>query len=159
MAMQLRYSQNAKRGAALVEFSMVLPIIMLLFYGMIELIRVLLLQHSVDTAAYEGARCAIVPGAKSVEATECAKQLLSAGHLKSATIKVEPEIITEDTALITVRVELPIKENAWLTPFWFKRGSVVSQVSLLTERPAVVQLSGLPELLQKTNTLTSSLGL
>ncbi len=62
------------------------------------------------------------------------RKLLRAGHLKSATIKVEPEIITEDTALITVRVELPVKENAWLTPFWFKRGSVVSQVSLLTER-------------------------
>ncbi len=52
---------------------MVLPIIMLLFYGMIELSRVLLLQHSVDTAAYEGARCAIVPGAKSDEATACAE--------------------------------------------------------------------------------------
>lgn len=159
MPTRLSNSRHSKRGAALVEFSMVLPIIMLLFYGMVELSRVLLLQHSVDTAAYEGARCAIVPGAKSMDAIDSAKQLLTAGHLKSATIKVEPEIIKEDTALITVRVELPIKENAWLTPFWFKRGSVVSQVSLLTERPAVVQLSGLPELLQKTNTLTSSLGL
>ena len=159
MHTRLSNSRHSKRGAALVEFSMVLPIIMLLFYGMVELSRVLLLQHSVDTAAYEGARCAIVPGAKSMDAIDSAKQLLTAGHLKSATIKVEPEIIKEDTALITVRVELPIKENAWLTPFWFKRGSVVSQVSLLTERPAVVQLSGLPELLQKTNTLTSSLGL
>lgn len=139
-----------KRGAALVEFAMVLPILMMFFYGMIELSRVLLLQHTVDTASYEGARSAIVPGAISQDAIDCATKLLATGKLKSAKITVTPTVITEDTPVITVLVEVPIRENAWLTPFWFKKGSVKSEVTLITERPPVVQLTGVPQLKAKS---------
>lgn len=138
------------RGAALVEFAMVLPILMMFFYGMIELSRVLLLQHTVDTASYEGARSAIVPGASSQDAVDSASKLLATGKLKSATITVTPTVITEETPVITVLVEVPIRENAWLTPFWFKKGSVKSEVTLITERPPIVQLTGIPQLKAKS---------
>lgn len=139
-----------KRGAALVEFAMVLPILMMFFYGMIELSRVLLLQHTVDTASYEGARSAIVPGASSQDAIDCASKLLATGKLKAATITVTPTVITEDTPVITVLVEVPIRENAWMTPFWFKKGSVKSEVTLITERPPIIQLTGVPQLKAKS---------
>ena len=139
-----------KRGAALVEFAMVMPILMMFFYGMIELSRVLLLQHTVDTASYEGARSAIVPGATSQDAVDCASKLLATGKLKAAKITVTPTVITEDTPVITVLVEVPIRENAWMTPFWFKKGSVKSEVTLITERPPVVQLTGVPKLKAKS---------
>jgi Flp pilus assembly protein TadG len=139
-----------KRGAALVEFAMVMPILMMFFYGMIELSRVLLLQHTVDTASYEGARSAIVPGATSQDAVDCASKLLATSKLKSAKITVEPTVITEDTPVITVLVEVPIRENAWMTPFWFKKGSVKSEVTLITERPPIIQLTGVPQLKAKS---------
>lgn len=139
-----------KRGAALVEFAMVMPILMMFFYGMIELSRVLLLQHTVDTASYEGARSAIVPGATSQDAIDCASKLLTTGKLKSAKITVDPTLITEDTPVITVLVEVPIRENAWMTPFWFKKGSVKSEVTLITERPPIIQLTGVPQLKAKS---------
>lgn len=139
-----------KRGAALVEFAMVMPILMMFFYGMIELSRVLLLQHTVDTASYEGARFAIVPGATSQDAVDCASKLLATGKLKSAKITVTPTVITEDTPVITVLVEVPIRENAWMTPFWFKKGSVKSEVTLITERPPIIQLTGVPQLKAKS---------
>lgn len=113
---------------------------------MIELSRVLLLQHSVDTAAYEGARCAMVPGAKSQDAIDSATVLLKAANLRSGKVTVEPEVIVEETSLITVRVELPIADNAGITPFWIRSGNVVSEVSLISERPPMIQLTGLPKL-------------
>lgn len=139
-----------RRGAALVEFAMVFPILMLCFYGMIELSRVLLLQHTVDTASYEGARCAIVPGATSQDAIECASSLLTTAKLKNATVTVTPTIITESTPLVTVLVELPVRENAWMTPFWFTKGTVKSEVTLITERPPIIQLTGIPQLKAKS---------
>lgn len=148
-----------RRGAALVEFAMVLPILMLCFYGMIEISRVLLLQHTVDTASYEGARCAIVPGASSQDAINCATDLLTTAKLKNATVTVTPSVITETTPLVTVLVEIPVRENAWMTPFWFKSGTVKSEVTLITERPPIIQLTGVPQLKAKSKSSGSSLSL
>lgn len=136
-------------GAALVEFAFVAPILLGFFYAMIELSRVLLLKHSVDTAAYEGARHAMVPGATPEEAIAAANQLLTATNLKNAIVTIEPAVIVESTSLITVRVELPMASNSWITPFWFRKGTVVSEVSLITERPPMIQLTGVPKLKAK----------
>lgn len=146
-----KQTRQLQYGAALVEFAFVLPIIMVFFYAMVELSRLMLLQHSVDTAAYEGARNAMVPGATSSDAITSAKQLLTAAKLTSAVITVEPTTIAESTPLITVRIELPVAENSWMPPFWFKSGKLVSEVTLLTERPPMVQLTGVPQLKAKSN--------
>lgn len=136
-------------GAALVEFAFVAPILLVFFFAMVELSRVLMLQHSVDTAAYEGARNAMVPGATASEAVASANQLLKAANLKNAVITVDPPTIVESTSLISVCVELPVASNSWLTPFWFKKSWVSSEVSLITERPPMVQLTGVPKLKAK----------
>ncbi len=131
-------------GVAIVEFAIAFPIVLLIFAGMIEISRVLLLQHSADTAAYEGARSAMVPGATSDEASKAAQLLLSAAGLKSSSITVTPTVITEDTPLITVRIEVPIAQNAWISPQWFRNSFVVSEITLFCERPPMIQLTGVP---------------
>ena len=135
---------ESRTGAAIVEFAIVLPIVLLIFAGMIEISRVLLLQHSADTAAYEGARSGMVPGATSDEASNAAQLLLLAAGLQSTSITVTPVVITEDTPIITVRVEVPIAPHAWISPQWFKNSRVVSEISLFCERPPMIQLTGIP---------------
>ncbi len=135
-----------RRGAAVVEFAIVLPILLFCFSTMVEITRILLLQNSADTAAYEGARCSMVPGAKPVEATAAANSLLRAAGLKGCIVKVSPDSITEETALIIVSVEVPVAKNAWITPFWFLPDSITSQVALVCERPPAVQLTAIPKL-------------
>ncbi len=146
-----RNSSNRRTAAALVEFAVVLPVIFLFFAGVIEVSRLLMLQHSTDTAAYEGARSAMVPGASSEDAKRAARALLTAARLKNATISVTPETITESTSLVTVTVELPVKDNTWLPPIWITSGVLQSSVSLITERPPVIQLTGLPKLKAKSS--------
>jgi hypothetical protein len=143
---RIRNHSQSRGGAALVEFAIVLPIILLIFAGMIEISRILLLQHSADTSAYEGARCAMVPGATSSEASQAAQSLLQAAGLKSSVITVSPTLIQEDTSLITVRVEIPISTNAWISPHWFQGSRVVSETTLYCERPPMIQLTGIPKM-------------
>ncbi len=59
---------------------------------------------------------------------------------------VEPTEITEETAFITVMVEVPVNTNLWLKPIWFKCETIKSQVTLKCERPPMVTLTGLPAL-------------
>ncbi len=151
--------RRIRQGAALVEFALVLPIIFLGLTGMLELSRVLMLQHTADTAAYEGARNAMVAGAQAQDAISTANSLLAANRLKSTTVTVSPMDINEETPTITVTVQIPVSKNSWLPPFWFQASNVISEVTLITERPPIVQLTGMPVLKQKKLKLNVVTGL
>ena len=74
---------KARRGATLVEFAIVVPVIFTLFLGAIEMTRLNFIRHSASNAAYEGARKAIVPGS-SISAVERAQLLLDADVANNA---------------------------------------------------------------------------
>lgn len=126
-----------------------MPIIMLFFTGMAEIARVLMLQHTADTAAYEGARFAMVPGATAEEGVTAAKQLLGAADIKDAIVSISPAQITETTPLISVEVKIPLTANSWVPNFNYTKMDVVSEVTLFCERPPMVRLTGIPELKAK----------
>lgn len=55
-----RDGRTDRRGQALAEFALVLPVVLLLIFGLIDLGRAVFLANSVTNAAREGARFAIV---------------------------------------------------------------------------------------------------
>lgn len=135
-----------RRGAALVEFALTLPVILLLIAALLEISRVQMLKHSADTAAYEAARSGIVVGAVHADVQNAADALLSTAQLKSWSVSIAPEIFTEHTPAVTVQVDIPVAENSWISPFFFSDTVVSSTVTLITERPPAVQLTGIPQL-------------
>lgn len=135
---------SARRGGVLVEFALVLPVIMFTFACMVEISRVMLLQHTADTAAYEGARSGMIPGATAANAVNTATELLTAAGLRTTKVTVTPSAIDETTPLITVLVEVPVSQNYWISPMLFQNTIVKSEVTLFSERPPVVQLTGVP---------------
>ncbi len=134
---RMKLRQRRPRGAALVEMAMVLPLIMLFFTAMLEICRVLMLQHTADTTAYEAARSAMVPGATAAEAQQVAQQLVDAAGFTQVVIAVTPETISEFTPLITVKVEIPVNENSWIVPQSVPVLAVSSEVTLMCERAPV----------------------
>ncbi len=52
--------ERTRRGAALVEAAMVLPLCLLFLFGIYEYGRLLMMKHLFDNAAREGARYAVV---------------------------------------------------------------------------------------------------
>ncbi len=89
--------KQARRGATLVEFSLVVPILFLLFFGAVEFARVAMIRHTVDNAVYEAARVAIIPGATQDEAIREARKLLNAVGIQAPSITVTPSVIAKDT--------------------------------------------------------------
>ncbi|MFO1062820.1 MAG: TadE family protein [Pirellulales bacterium] len=137
-------STRTRQGATLVEFAVTLPIVLLFFAFMTEISRVMMLQHTADTAAYEGARSIIVPGASPLDGYTAADELLKAAEIRSAGITVSPDSISETTPIVTVSVEIPISDNSWIYPRWIPISTVRSDVTLFCERPPLVQLTGVP---------------
>ena len=142
-------SRRKRSGAALVEFVLVAPVVFVLLLFFVDVSRMLMLTHTADAAVYEGARRAVVAGADVEDAVTATQDLLMAASVTSWTVIVSPDQIEEDTALVTVSVEIPVEENAWLTPLLFRGKSVFREITLVTERAPDVQLTGLPELKKK----------
>jgi hypothetical protein len=103
----------------------------------------LLLQQTADTAAYEGARHAMVPGATTTEGLAEANRLLSQAKISKAQIVFEPETITEDTAAVSVHVKIPMADNNWFFSQFGDSYNITSDVTLLCERVPITQLTGI----------------
>ena len=111
---QTRRNQRIRFGATTVEFAIVVPIILTMFLGAIELTRMNFIRQTAANAAYEAARKAIVPGNTIQDArTEALRLLNTLGVGRGANIAV-----TTTLSRVTVTVTIPISQNSWgLTRF------------------------------------------
>ena len=66
-----------RRGAALVEFAVVAPVLFFIVFGIIELGRAFMVKELLTEAARRGARAAIVEGATTSQIQSAAQQCLS----------------------------------------------------------------------------------
>lgn len=139
-------SAGLKRPATIaVEFALVAPIIILLFFATIDFVRYNLLRHTASNAAYEAARHVIVPGASRGEAEERARSILALLAIQGADITITPSEITEDTQAVQVDIAIPLDNNGWGIASYFAEQTLQVTSLLRTERAPMVQAASLPE--------------
>lgn len=107
-------NRRTRLGTTTVEFAIVVPVILTMFIGAIELTRMNFIRHTAANAAYEAARKAIVPGNTDEDAETEALRLLNAlGVGQGASV-----VVTTTISRVTVRVTIPVSQNSWgLTRF------------------------------------------
>lgn len=80
-------SWRAERGAELIEFALVLPLLLLVLFGIIDFGLMFQRYHVVTNAAREGARVAVLPGYSDEDIETRVNQFLSAAGLtETATV-------------------------------------------------------------------------
>jgi Flp pilus assembly protein TadG len=121
-----------RRGAAMVEFAMVTPLLFLFFFAAFEFCRVAMIRHTVDNAVYEGCRLAIVPGATADEARQAAESVLNSLALTGTNVTVSPADIDHGTSEVTVTVEVDLDNNTFVPP-QFTGGDTITR-SLTLQR-------------------------
>lgn len=109
----VRKPRGRRRGAAAVETALLLPLLVLLAFGSIELSNMIFLKQTLAIAAYEGARAATKPGATAQQADTRIAEVLTSRNVtsysvsyttdKSAPLAITP--ITPRGTLLTVTVE------------------------------------------------------
>lgn len=123
-----------RRGAALVEFALTVPIFFLFLLAAFEFGWLNVVRHTADNAAYEAARTAMVPGATVAEAAAKANSILNVVGARSATITVTPNPITTATTQVKVEIDLPMNRNALVVPKFTGATVLHSESTLKTER-------------------------
>ncbi len=122
---------HQRRGAALVEFAIIVPFLLLMLVGSIEIGRGITMRHAISEAARAGARVYSLQTQKTEQdARNTVATIMTNAGLKDYTISFSPnpnpDIKQLDPLTVTVTADFE-KANWYHTPWFFKGKSISSQ--------------------------------
>lgn len=125
-----------RRGAAVTELAITIPIIALIVLGTIETCSMLFLKQALRIAAFEGARVALAPKSALANVEAGCNEILSARKVKNAVITVTPPNFDQQTygSIVKVKVSANCAANSLFVPWIFFGRSVDSEISMMIER-------------------------
>lgn len=114
--------QKQRSGLAAVEFSLTLPLLILLVLGSVEASNAIFLRQAMTIAAYETAQVASAYGGTESEAKQRGADILAGYNLREFSIDITPAITSEMTAgtKIEVAITAPSNSNSIGPPWFFK---------------------------------------
>ncbi len=121
-----RSARRARRGAAMLELALVLPIFLTLTVGLIEFGRAFMVQQMLTAAAREGARYGSLPGIGNAEVEDRIRNYLSSGGIDTnVQIDVTPENLdsARSGTQVQVTVEVSFGDVTWIANPWFLRNA------------------------------------
>ena len=135
----MNHKRNNERGASLVEFAVVMPLFVLLLFGIVESGWLFAQLTETRNAAREGARIAVVDfGDANAIATEtCSRASMTAGGASIAvsTTGDVTDPVSDPSASVTVEVSKSYDSLTGFLDFIFNGTSLDSTVEMRAERP------------------------
>lgn len=130
-----RLGRDRRRGTATVECAIVLPVFVLLLLGTMEACSMIFLRQSVELAAYESARAAVLPQTTLVNVQSAGASLLSARKVKNFSISVSPSNFQTAAygTFIRVSASAPVADNSLFGSIFYKDMNVVGTVDFMKE--------------------------
>ena len=116
-----------RSGAALVEFSVTLPLLLLL--GSIEIGGAILTRHTLSEATRAGARVYAMKKKKTeADVYSAVGKVMESAGLENYSVSLDPHpsVEVEQMTPLTVTVSIASKESTWVASPWFMRGKIIS---------------------------------
>ena len=124
-----------RKGVLTVEVALCLPVLILLLFGCYELTRTSMILHATQSAAYEGARVGIVPGATPDQIEDAAGFVLRTMGVANFQVETIPAVIERDTEQVEVIVRVPVGENLSLPRLFVENPTFKGTCTLSRELP------------------------
>lgn len=125
--------RRRRRGAAIVEFAIIAPILFVLVMGSIEFGRAAMAKDLLANAARAGARTGALPNKSNADIKTQATTSLSDSGISGGTIAVAVNGGATDASaalqgdIIQVTVSVPYKSVSWLPSPWFLGNTTLSE--------------------------------
>ena len=120
------------RGVAAIETALILPLLVILVFGAVELSNAIFMKQSLNMAAYEAAKVITRPGDNNTLATTRCQEVLTVRKISTYTLTITPAV-TATTARgtqITVTVQAPAS-NLSYGPLRFMSGRTVRSSAVM----------------------------
>jgi hypothetical protein len=95
-------------GQALVEMALTFPLLLLLFFGLIEFSLVIFSYNTISNAAREGARTGIIAGSTDATIRTAARKLTTAVQCSGAGMTITPSRPSADTVQVDIDCTVPM---------------------------------------------------
>jgi len=131
-----RYQRGrGRRGVAVIELAVCLPIIVLLVLSTIEACSMIFLKQSLSIAAYEGARTAIIPSATADDVQKTCEQILADRHVAGVRVRVKPKDIgsLQPGDFVDVIVSAPCNANSVVRNTFYRGRRLSAKASMMIE--------------------------
>jgi Flp pilus assembly protein TadG len=92
---------KSERGAELIEFALVFPLLLLVILGIVDFGFLFQRMEVVTNAAREGARIAVLPGYATADVQSRVQQYIAAGGLPTGGGKLIPAVVTDATVTVS----------------------------------------------------------
>lgn len=130
----------SRRGAAMVEMAVMLPVVALLLMGMLEASRMCVTTQLLTNAAREGCRVASAQGKTSQDVTSRIDATLTAAGITPALVTRTLSPPSIETTVLNAQITLTLSVNFsdvnWFSsPFFFKNTTVSASAAMLSQRP------------------------
>jgi len=128
-----RLCRRNRRGAAVVEFAVVAPILFLLVFGMIEYGRLVMVQQMLTNASREGARVGVLDGSTTADVENIVDTYLTSATVSGATVTVTPSPPSSAGfgEPVTVTVDVPFNQVSWLPSPIFLGGTTMTATTVM----------------------------
>lgn len=124
-----------RRGIACVEMAMVLPVLLIIVLGTIEVCQRIFLRQSAVVAAYEGARLAVRNTTNDADVISRCQSILTQRRVNGGVIRITPDnLMTRPRGTqIQISIEVPWQDNS-LTRFVLRdQGTIAVNAIMLRE--------------------------
>jgi len=127
--------KSSKRGAVIIEFALVCPIIVLIVFGTIDICSFYYLKQTLKIASYEATRIAVIAGSTTSLVETQAKMLLDNSKVNGylVTVTPSPESLNRGD-FVTVSVTAPSGPNLPLKGWFCSSKSTFAQTSMMSDR-------------------------
>ena len=114
-------------GAAMVEFAVVSPLMILFTLGMLEIGRMTMVKQLLVNVSREGAREGTLPSSTNTSVKNSVDALLAKSDITGATVSVASTSIPSSSGIyVTVSISVPSQNVSWLSMPLFMSGRTVS---------------------------------
>jgi len=132
---RIRKARKTRRGVAVVELAVCLPVLFVLALATIEVCNCIYVKQSLAITAYEGARVALIVGATEENVRTQCQILLDERRLRGGVIDIAPDNFETAPAgtFIAVEVSMPQAANGILPTRVFAQEFVTHRVEMMKE--------------------------
>lgn len=118
-SMSSHRSNRARRGAAVVELAICLPMMVIFVVGTMETTGLIFLRHRLATAAFEAARTATAPSQTSEAGISAGEAVLASRGVTGGSVTISPTVTsaTPTGTEIAATVVAPLAPNSYVRPF------------------------------------------
>lgn len=134
---RLRY-RPPRRGAALVEFAVVAPVLLLMVCGMMEFSRAFMVMHQLNDASRHGARVAILSGTGEAAVRQAVQSIMAGAKIRGAEVVIRvnenantPLANARAGDAVEVTVNVPYANVTWLPSSWFVKNRSLSSTTIM----------------------------